>query len=111
MHSNVIDWVQLRESIILSSERFELYNPTYWNNEANVINENLIHWNELTEKQTKQLPLSHKITVLDIGAGTGRMTLPIAKQVKHVTALEPSKILLTALRENAKKHHFQYRLY
>ena len=41
--------------------------------------------------------------VLDVGAGTGRMTLPIAKRVKYVTALEPSEKALTELRKNARK--------
>jgi SAM-dependent methyltransferase len=102
MLNSSIDWVQLREDIILSFKRLELYDPTYWNNEANSISEDLVHWSELTKKQLNQLPLSSEITVLDVGAGTGRMTLPIAKQVRHVTALEPSKRMLSILQENAR---------
>jgi SAM-dependent methyltransferase len=103
MKTGAIDWVQLRENMILTTKRIELYNPTYWNKEANVVNENLTHWAELTKKQVKQLPLSSEFSVLDVGAGTGRMTLPIAKRVRHVTALEPSKKMLTTLRENARE--------
>jgi len=103
MLNSAIDWIQLRKDIIQSSKRLDLYNPTYWNNKTNTINENMTHWNELTKKQLKQLPLSSETTVLDVGAGTGRMTLPIAKQAKNVTALEPSKKMLTRLKENAKK--------
>jgi len=101
MLNNTIDWVQLRENMILSANRLDLYNPIYWDNEDNTFKDGLTHWDELTKKQLDQLPLSSEITVLDVGAGTGRMTLPIAKKVKHVTALEPSKKMLTCLRERA----------
>jgi ubiquinone/menaquinone biosynthesis C-methylase UbiE len=101
--TTAVDWVQLRKNILLSTQRIELYSPDYWNKEVNVVNENLPHWAELTKKQLKQLPLTPQITVLDVGAGTGRMTIPIAKRVKHVTALEPSEKMLAALRENARR--------
>jgi len=39
-------------------------------------------------------------TVLDIGAGTGRWSIPIAHIAKDVMALEPSKDMLKTLREN-----------
>jgi SAM-dependent methyltransferase len=100
--SNVIDWVQLRRNLLTATQRLELYNPSYWNKDVNVLNENQPHWAELTKKQLKQLPLSPDITVLDVGAGTGRMTIPIAKKVNHVTALEPSEKMLATLRENAR---------
>jgi 2-polyprenyl-3-methyl-5-hydroxy-6-metoxy-1,4-benzoquinol methylase len=39
-------------------------------------------------------------TVLDIGAGTGRWTIPIARVANNVTALEPSADMLKILGEN-----------
>jgi SAM-dependent methyltransferase len=42
-------------------------------------------------------------TVLDIGAGTGRWTVPLAKQARQVTAVEPSAAMLDILKENAKE--------
>ena len=101
--AGIIDWSQLRQNTLLSSQRIELYNPSYWDKEANAVNENMTQWVELTKKQLKRLPLSSEVTVLDVGAGTGRMTLPMAKRVKHVTALEPSKNMLITLRDNARK--------
>ncbi|XVH31515.1 class I SAM-dependent methyltransferase [Haloferacaceae archaeon DSL9] len=38
-------------------------------------------------------------SVLDVGAGTGRFTLPIAERVHRVTALDHSSAMLRALRE------------
>ncbi|MDR2203568.1 MAG: class I SAM-dependent methyltransferase [Nitrososphaerota archaeon] len=103
MLNYTVDWVKLRENMLFAFQRLDLYSPIYWDNEVNTIDENLAHWNQLTKKQLGQLSLTSKTTVLDIGAGTGRITLPVAKQVKHVTALEPSKKLLTILKEKAKQ--------
>lgn len=40
-------------------------------------------------------------TLLDIGAGTGRFTLPLAERVRHVTALDQSAAMLAVLRRKA----------
>jgi FkbM family methyltransferase len=39
--------------------------------------------------------------VLDVGAGTGRFALPIARHARRVIALEPSAAMIDALRESA----------
>ena len=45
--------------------------------------------------------LTPGMTVLDIGAGVGRWTLPLARTVRHVTAVEPHPALRDVLRERA----------
>lgn len=99
----VIDWSQLRQNTITAAQRSELYSPNYWNKEACAVNQTQPHWAELTKTQLKQLPINEQMTVLDVGAGAGRITLPVAKKAKHVTALEPSAKSLVLLKENAKK--------
>ena len=42
-------------------------------------------------------------TMLDIGAGPGSFTIPFAQKIKFVTAIEPSKGMAAALKENAKE--------
>ncbi len=44
--------------------------------------------------------INSRSTVLDIGAGNGRWTIPIAKVAKSVTAVEPSDTMLNILRQN-----------
>ena len=39
-------------------------------------------------------------TVLDVGAGSGRWTIPVAKIARSVTAVEPSDAMLDMLRQN-----------
>jgi len=42
-------------------------------------------------------------SVLDIGAGCGALTIPLAERVKKVTALEPSKPMMNIMRREALK--------
>jgi SAM-dependent methyltransferase len=48
--------------------------------------------------------LTREMTVLDIGAGIGRWTLPIARIVRRVTAVEPLQGMRQALLERAASH-------
>ncbi|MDW7732214.1 MAG: class I SAM-dependent methyltransferase [Methanolobus sp.] len=42
--------------------------------------------------------------VLDIGAGPGTLAIPLAEQVSHVTAVEPSKGMIEVLEDNMAEH-------
>jgi SAM-dependent methyltransferase len=44
-----------------------------------------------------------QMSVLDVGAGTGRLTLALAPQAKHITAVEPSAAMLNYLRQDASE--------
>jgi SAM-dependent methyltransferase len=44
-----------------------------------------------------------QLSVLDVGAGTGRFTLALAPQAKHITAVEPSAAMLNYLRQDASE--------
>lgn len=44
-------------------------------------------------------------TVIDIGAGSGVITVALAKRCKMVIAIEPDHIAATKLYSNLKKHH------
>lgn len=45
-------------------------------------------------------------TALDVGAGFGALTLPLARRLRHVTALEPSPPMAAALRRAAARAGF-----
>jgi SAM-dependent methyltransferase len=42
-------------------------------------------------------------SVVDVGAGTGRYALPLARDVAHVTAVEPSSAMLAVLEQDARE--------
>src|SRR3989304_4930002 len=47
--------------------------------------------------------LTGVISLLDVGAGTGSLALPLASQVRKVTALEPSQPMLEILEKKASR--------
>lgn len=52
--------------------------------------------------QTMAAPLAGCCTLLDIGAGVGALTIPLAGLVEKVTALEPSPAMIEALQQGAQ---------
>ena len=74
-----------------------------WDKRAKKFNESVMQHSERTERQIAKLELKPEYTVLDVGAGTGRLSIPIAKQVKSVTAVDPSKGMLACLEENVER--------
>ena len=71
-----------------------------WDKRAKKFNESVMQHTERTERQIAKLELKPEYMVPDVGAGTGRLSIPIAKQVKSVTAVDPSKGMLACLQEN-----------
>lgn len=68
---------------------------------------------ERSEKEFNRLKrfVNEDSSVLDIGAGLGRLAIPFAKLVKKVIAVEPSKVRMKLMRENAERegvHNVEY---
>jgi len=42
-------------------------------------------------------------TVLEVGAGTGRLAVPLAKEVRKLTAIEPARIYMDIIKDNAAR--------
>jgi len=91
-----IDWLELWRELIIS-------NPHTPDCESIKRYKNYTH-------QSRQRPdslldfvlnsIDSSVTVLDIGAGDGRWTIPLAKVAKTVTAVDPAGDMLKGLREN-----------
>jgi len=47
--------------------------------------------------------ITNDSSVLDIGAGLGRLAIPLAKEVNRLTAIEPAKVYMSAMKERATK--------
>jgi ubiquinone/menaquinone biosynthesis C-methylase UbiE len=99
---NVINWVELRKLMLSSTHRLECTNSNYWDKCASNYNENTPQMSQLTQDQLSRIQLAPEDTVLEVGAGNGRLTIPLAKRTKMITALEPSKSMLDFLKNNAK---------
>ena len=104
----IINWNELWKVMISSSpwmtgtlgER-----ESFWDKRARQfnVNESMMQNRERAEKQIANLELKPEYTVLDVGAGIGRLAIPIAKRVNSVTGIDSSKGMLACLRENMEK--------
>lgn len=74
-----------------------------WDKRAKEFNRYTREKSDRTEEQVASFRLDPEWSVLDVGAGTGRLSVPIAKVVKEVTAVDPSGGMLDCLRENVAK--------
>ncbi len=72
----------------------------HWDSRAEVFNKRVMKNKERSESQVAILGLTSGETVLDVGAGTGRLALPMARLAKSVTALDQSSGMLSCLQEN-----------
>ena len=101
MH-RIIDWNELWKALHVSSpERAEKdRNPAaHWDKRAAAYRRVTRDERSATEQELAILGVQSGETVLDMGAGTGRLAVPVARTAAHVTALDPSEGMLAILRE------------
>lgn len=63
--------------------------------------------NNYVDNLLAKMDLSPDITVLDVGCGSGRMAIPLAKRVRHVTALDQAPAMLELTKQNAEAEAVQ----
>jgi len=97
--AGIINWNELWK-MMRSGRRREGSSGSSWDGRARKFNERALRNRERTEKQLANLELKPDYTVLDVGCGTGRLAIPIAKQVASVTAVDQSTGMLACLQEN-----------
>ncbi len=101
MH-RIIDWNELWKAIHASSpgrSEKDRDPAAVWDKRAAAYQRATRDETEATEQELAVLDLRPSDTVLDVGAGTGRLAVPIARTAAHVTALDPSGGMLSILEE------------
>ena len=100
--TNIINWNEFRKAMRSAGpRRMGHENPAeHWDKRAEEFNRSTKERSERTDRQVASLRLDPDYTVLDVGAGTGRLSVPIAKIVKQVTAVDQSGGMLSYLEEN-----------
>jgi protein-L-isoaspartate O-methyltransferase len=59
------------------------------------------------EQLLARMNLSSDMTVLDVGCGSGRLAIPLAKRVRHVTALDQAPAMLELIKQKAEAESVQ----
>ena len=91
-------WMEATENASWNKRRGDM--TEFWNKRSRRYSESLKH-NDRSVQMISKLDIDPECTVLDIGAGPGTLTIPLARIVKHVTVVEPSSGMLACLRANA----------
>jgi len=111
MH-RIINWNELWKAIHVASPgrvKKDRDPAAIWDKKAAAYQKSTRGERRATERDLAFITLSQKDTVLDMGAGTGRLAVPIAGRVSHVTALDASAEMLKILEENMRKEgHSNY---
>jgi SAM-dependent methyltransferase len=101
MH-RIIDWNELWKAIhagSLGRSEKDRDPAAVWDRRAAAYQRATRDETKATEQELAILDLRPGDTVLDVGAGTGRLAVPIARTVAHVTALDPSGGMLALLQK------------
>lgn len=78
-------------------------NPSFnWDDRASSFNKIASATSDEVIRNVEAIGIRPSDTVLDMGAGTGRYAVHLAKKASHLTVLEPSKGMLSFLEENMK---------
>ena len=103
--AGIINWNELWKVMRSGHYRRRAHEDpgSLWDKKAREFNKSMMQNRERAEKQIANIGLKPDYTVLDVGAGTGRLAIPIAKHVKTVTAIDQSTGMLECLQENMEK--------
>ena len=102
----IIDWNELWKAIHSTSPERTAKdrNPAaVWDKRAAAYEHISREGNAATKRDLSFIDVCPEDTVLDMGAGTGRLAVPLAGRVRHVTALDPSSGMLAILRERMER--------
>lgn len=98
----LINWEELQALVKPPMPRMAK-TDTAWRKEfADFYNKMAAMEKQRTLNQVNALPLLPEDTLLDMGCGPGRLSVPLAARVKSVTALDMSEDVLAYCRQNAQ---------
>ncbi|MDD1660796.1 MAG: methyltransferase domain-containing protein, partial [Methanomicrobiales archaeon] len=101
----IIDWNELWKVLYAASPeraRWDRDPGAAWDRRAASYGAMTRNTLQVAEMEAGFMDLRPADTVLDMGAGDGRLSVPVARRVAHVTALDPSTAMLQELEGRMK---------
>lgn len=97
----MIDWGALWRKQIAASQRIETCRSDFWDRRADRDEAGRGLMADLTARQLAIIRIRPGESLLEIGPGSGRLTVPLAAVAGRVTAVEPSRNMRRLLRKHA----------
>lgn len=105
MQAHSLDWNMMWQEALKKSSLEWWKDPVnFWNERAEGFHK-MPRQDWRAKKVIEQLSIEPEHTILDIGAGSGILTVPFAEYAEHVTAIEPSQAMLKSLQQRAKSQN------
>ncbi len=101
--TGIVNWRLLEKVSGWANRMQDESEPASWDATAEDWNKRIAFEQEFTARQAAALDLLPTDTVLDACCGPGRLTIPLARRVRQVTALDAGKNMLRFCAENAAK--------
>jgi SAM-dependent methyltransferase len=101
----ITDWSELWHQK-LEKTTFKGNGAAFWDHWAKSVSHTGSH-GKYTEELLNRMRLSSDFSVLDVGAGAGKLTLPLARRVQFVTALDQSAVMLDVIAQKAASQNIQ----
>ena len=104
---SIINWQELQDMVMGQSQQqgkgADAPQHVNWDENADMYNQMAAMEASYTLNQINCFEAGKDDTVLDIGCGPGRITVPMAKRVKKVTSIDTSENMMTYCRQNAQE--------
>jgi protein-L-isoaspartate O-methyltransferase len=94
-------WQKAREELVV--HRNNPFSKEFWAKKAQIYDNGDYNEEKRLARMVSILNITKDMTVIDVGCGTGRMTVPLAKISKRVTAFDHSAPMLDKVRERAER--------
>ncbi len=98
-----MDWQSIWEKELEATSRRHLDRGAFWDDRVDDVRRIGGPDDEMTAWQLSILGVSEEDDCLDIGCGSGRLTIPVASYCNSVTAIDGSARMIEALRADAEK--------
>lgn len=105
------DWNEIWKNMVESQSRnaFNTDCGNMWKRKENAKRfwEMSVKNRDRIEKTISEMPYTSESRILDIGAGPGSLSIPLAQKAAHVTVVEPAEGMMEVLKENLETYSIQ----